>query len=302
MCGPGMADEPLLSVVVPSVTGDDSLVGCLSALRTVAAKTPLQIIVADRCGDHLRSALAARFPDVEILAAATGTSIPELRAMAFDRARGAAVAVIEDHVIVPPDWGRDLLAALADGPEVVGGSVYNGATSTILDRAAFLCEYAPVLMPLPRGPAERIAGNNVVYRRAVLDRYRGAAAGQWEDVLHASMRQDGVRIECRPEISVEHRQRMRIGDYMAQRFLYSRSYAGARAVAAGRLRRVMMAVRSVALPPVLLARIGRHAVRARHTHDYVSGFPLLIVFTTVWAAGEVVGWLRGTGDALGRVR
>jgi hypothetical protein len=127
-------------------------------------------------------------------------------------------------------------------------------------------------------------------------------AGRWEDVLHAAMRRDGYRLECRPEITVEHRQRVRFGDYVLQRFLYSRSYAGARADAAGTPRRLAMAVVSLALPPVLLARIARHAVRAQQTGDFLRGFPLLVVFTTVWAAGEALGWLRGAGDALARVR
>jgi hypothetical protein len=298
----GMTPGPALSVVVPSVSGDESILACLSALRAAGTCTPLQVLVADRCGPAFRRDVASGFPEVEVIAAGAAMSIPELRSMAISRARAPAVAVIEDHVIVPPDWARRMLAALTDGADAVGGSVYNGATSTILDRTAFLCEYAPVIGPLPSGPAERIPGNNAVYRRAVLDRYREACAGQWEDALHAAMRRDGRRIECRPEIAVEHRQRVRFGDYVAQRFLYSRSYAGARAATAGAPRRLAMAVASLALPPVLLARIGRHAIRARQTGDFISGLPLLVVFTTVWAAGEALGWLRGAGDALARVR
>jgi hypothetical protein len=292
---------PALSVVVPSVSGDVSVVACLEALRATAAFTPLQVIVADRCGPIFRADLGSRFPEIEILAA-DGRSIPELRSLAIARAVAAAIAVIEDHVIVSPDWGRQMLAALAEGADAVGGSVYNGATSTVLDRTAFLCEYGPLLAPLPRGPAERIAGNNVVYRRAALDRYGTMCAGQWEDVLHAAMRRDGYRLECRPEITVEHRQHVRFGDYVLQRFLYSRSYAGARAAGAGPLRRLAMAAASLALPPVLLTRTVRHAIRARQSADCARGLPLLFVFTTVWAAGEVVGWLRGSGDALARVR
>ena len=293
---------PALSVVVPSVSGDESILACLAALRAANACTPLQVIVADRCGPAHRRDIASGFPEIEVIEAGAATSIPELRSLAISRARAPAVAVIEDHVIVPRDWGRRMLAALADGADAVGGSVYNGATSTILDRSAFLCEYAPVIRPLPSGPAARITGNNVVYRRAALERYREACAGQWEDALHAAMRRDGRRIECRPEIAVEHRQRVRFADYVAQRFLYSRSYAGARAVASGPLQRLAMAVASLTLPPLLLVRIARHARRAQQTGDFIRGLPLLMVFTAVWAAGEAVGWLRGAGDALARVR
>jgi glycosyltransferase involved in cell wall biosynthesis len=297
-----MTERPLLTVVIPSVGACHEIFSCLDALRAAARPVPLEIIVVDRCGEAFRHEIAGRFPECHIVAAPTDTSIPALRQIGFARASGQAVAVIEDHVIVPPAWAQHMMAALDSGADAVGGPVYNGATSSIVDRAAFLCEYAPLLPPLSAGPTDTLPGNNVGYRRTVLDRHRHAADGHWEDVLHAAMRAHGSRLEMRPEISVEHRQHVRFADYILQRFLYSRSYAGLRATNAARVRRLIMAGASLALPPVLLGRIARHAARAGASGEFTRTFPLLVVFVSAWAAGEAAGWLAGAGNALARVR
>ena len=294
--------RPALSVVGCSVTGADAILPCLAALREAGREVGLEVLVADRCGELLRASIAVHHPEAIVIPAPPRTSIPDLRVMALGRACAEAIAVIEDHVIVPPDWARRMIDAIAEGADVVGGTLYNGATSSIVDRVAFLCEYAPLIPPLPCGPAAALPGNNVVYRRTVLDRYREVANGQWEDVLHDAMRRDGIRLERRPEIRVEHRLAVGFATYLLQRYLYSRSYAGMRALRARPARRLLRGVASLALPPLLLARVARHAWRARFTRDYVVGFPLLVAFVSAWAAGEAVGWLAGPGDALARVR
>src|SRR4029079_14849460 len=95
----------------------------------------------------------------------------EMRRRESCGARAPAVAVIEDHVIVPRGWARQMLDALADSHEVVGGGVRNVATDRLVDRAAFLCEYSHLLPPLRAGRVEALTGNNVIYPRALLQEY-----------------------------------------------------------------------------------------------------------------------------------
>lgn len=69
-----------------------------------------------------------------------------------------------------------MLDELANGQDVVAGSISNSATESFMDWAAFLCEYSGSLPPLPAGPADGVPGNNVVYRKEVLDRYKDTLA------------------------------------------------------------------------------------------------------------------------------
>lgn len=292
-----------LTVVVPSVNGLGDLLDCLSALSNQRTDVDLEVLVVDRCGEALRAEVRRLHPWVRILEAAPGTTIPDLRARAFSEATGRSVAVIEDHVIVPPGWARALLDAQAGREVVVGGAVENAAVDRVVDWAAFLCEYSHCILPLPEGPASWLTGNNVVYPRALLARYQSVLGqGQWENRLHDAMRRDGVSLECRPQILVGHKKHYTVGEYLTQRYLYARSYAGARVAGASLVKRLGYGAASLALPPILMFRtVSRVLAKRRHRSELVRSLPLLAVFVVSWAFGEMVGYVAGPGDSLARV-
>jgi len=295
---------PELSVIVPSVNEVDDLVDCLAALETQRADVDLEVLVIDRLGEHVRHTARVRAPWARVIAVPPDTPIPRMRARGFEEATGEAIAVIEDHVMVPPGWARAMLDALAEGHGVVGGSVENAATGTLIDWAAFLCEYSHCLPPIPAGPAEWLTGNNVVYARAVIERHRDVLAeGRWEDRLHEAIRSDGTALICRPEIVVGHKKHYSFGEYFSQRYLFARAFAGARVAGAPLDTRLAYAAGALALPPVLFYRtISRILAKRKHTEWLWRSIPLLLAFVTSWGFGEFVGYLRGPGDALARVR
>jgi glycosyltransferase involved in cell wall biosynthesis len=293
-----------LSVVVPSVNGPADLLGCLDALAAQRDDVPLEVIVVDRCGTEVRDAVRLRFPDVCVTAAPAGTPIPALRRVGIAAAHGDSVAIIEDHVIVPIGWARALLDAQRAGTPVVGGAVENLATERLVDWAAFLCEYSHCIPPLPAGPATWLPGNNVIYPRALLERYRTVLADDaWENRLHETLCRDGVVLTCRPDISVGHKKHFTVLEYLAQRYLYARSHAGARVAGWARTRQVAFGAAAVALPPLLLSRIvARVLTRRRYRADLARSLPLVALFVCAWAVGEVIGAWFGPGDSLSRVR
>lgn len=298
----GDAPVPELSIVVPSVNGFADLAGCLRALADGTTSVAHEVLVVDRLGAELRSAVRRDFPDARLVECPSGTTIPDMRALAFEAARAPAVAVIEDHVLVPAGWARRMLDALADSA-AVGGGVANAATGSIVDWAAFLCEYSHLLPPLPAGPVESIAGNNTIYRRdAVLAQRQALGHGQWEDHLHRALRRSGETLVCRPDIVVNHKKHYTFGEYFTQRYLYARSYAGARLGARSAALRLAYGAAALALPPVLFWRVvSRVYVRGAHRAELVQSLPLLAAFVCAWALGEAVGAWFGAGDALSRV-
>lgn len=294
---------PQLSVVIPSVNGMGDLACCLDALDAQRGDCDMEVIVADRCGEAVRRDLGTEYQWVRLLGAESKTTIPALRARAFAAATGEFVAVIEDHVIVPEGWARRLLDAAREAEQVVGGSVENAATERVVDWAAFLCEYSHCILPLPAGKSTWLTGNNVIYPRALLARYTQlVSAGGWENQLHDALRRDGVRLECRPEIRVGHKKHYTVREYLSQRYLYARSYAGARVAGAPTLRRLVYGAAAFALPPVLFYRtVSRVVAKRRHRAELIRSLPLLALFVTSWALGEVVGYWAGPGDSLAKV-
>lgn len=186
---------------------------------------------------------------------------------------------------------------------VVGGSIENAATARVVDWAAFLCEYSHCITPLAAGPSDWVTGNNVIYPRSLLLRYlEQLSPDQWENHLHGLLRADGVTLMLRPDISVAHEKYYTLSEYLVQRYLYARSFAGARVSGAPFVRRLAIGAAAAALPPVLFARtIARIFSKRRHRIQLLKSIPLIAIFVCAWAAGEVVGSWFGAGDALRKV-
>ncbi|CAN5819148.1 hypothetical protein BH23GEM7_BH23GEM7_03510 [soil metagenome] len=294
--------QPDLSVIIPSVNGWGDLEGCLRALRAQTGGVEIEAIVADRVGEAVRAPLRREYPEVRLIEAPAGTTIPALRALALREARAEVVGVIEDHVIVPPDWSLRMLEAHREGHEVVGGRVENAARERLVDWAAFLCEYSHCLSP-PVGPAPWVTGNNVTYRRRLLESFRPVVDEQrWENRLHEALQEAGVTLISRPDIEVGHKKHYTAGEYVHQRYLYARSFAGMRVEGSGVPRRFAYGLAAFALPPVLLYRIVSRVRQAgRHGRELVRSLPLLAVFSVAWASGEMVGYWFGPGNSLGKV-
>ena len=296
--------RPEMTIVIPSVNGVSDLSGCLTSLSLAASTVRMEVIVADRCGGALPDFVRRTFPWVRLLSAPPDTPIPDLRAAAIDAATSESIAIIEDHVQVPPTWARAMLDAQARNGPVVGGLVVNASTSTVVDRAAFLCEYSHLLPPLPAGPTATLAGNNVIYARSLLLSHRHLLGhGLWEDHLHDGLRRSGIVLFCCPDIQVSHKQHFRFFEYLSQRYLYARSYAGARVAAKSAIARFVYGAAAVGLPPVLLTRIvSRIWKRPAYRAEVWTCLPLFIPFVGAWALGEIVGAWFGSGRSLSRVR
>jgi hypothetical protein len=295
--------------VIASVNGLPFVVRCLDALgRQEWHGLPphggrAEVLVVDRCGEDTRAALRSRFPGVEVIAADGRTALPALRAQGIARARGRLVAVLADRFIPDPGWLAALEEAHRSGREAFGGAVENGSTTRVVDWAVFLCEYAPFVPPLARGPASALPGNNAVYDRALLARIEGALeGGAWDGFLHEKIRALGVRLWTEPSLRVTHRKEYQFSAFLSQRYHASRAFAATRLAAAPRWKRLAYACATPLLPPLLLARLLAVVARKhRHRERFVVAAPLILTFLVSGAWGEAVGALLGTGDSLERL-
>src|SRR5262249_7065893 len=99
-----------------------------------------------------------------------------------------------------------------------------------------------------------------------------------------------------------HIKPFRLGYFLAQRFHFARSFAGMRRGDWSPFQRVVYGLGSLALPVLLLVRVTRTALRKRrHLGMFAACLPLLALFLTVGALGEMVGYLIGPGRSLEKV-
>lgn len=286
------------------MNGDDPLLKVLSAIDRERATLAIEVLVVSRLGPEFRDRMRGVAPWARWLDVNAGTPIPQMRAAAFNVAAAPLIAVIEDHVVVPRGWSHAVVSAARETGGVVGGPVDNLATSTLIDRAAFLCEYSHCLPPGRTGISNWLPGNNVAYPASMLRPHAAiAAAGGWENEVHEAIQAAGGQLFFVPEMVAGHDMSYSFGGYMAQRYLFARSYAGNRVRGAGFALRASYAIATLALPALLLLRISRNVLGSPvYRKSLLMSLPLLVLFVVAWAAGEVAGYLAGPGDALGKVR
>jgi glycosyltransferase involved in cell wall biosynthesis len=296
--------RPKISVVIASVNGAAHLDECLRALESQTLKDEAEVIVADRCGAGIGETIRERNLNLKLFNFPLETTIPQLRALGMKRSQGAIIALTEDHCLAPPCWYERILRAHETRSGAIGGAVENDPSITrVVDWAVFFCEYGRYMNPVPDGEVAELPGNNVSYRQEFLahisDLLESGCA--WEGDLHARLRERGVKLYSDPSIIVYHKKEFGLGYFLSQRYHYSRSYAGMRTQGAPIPKKLIRAAICFVLPPILALRITGWAGKKRHASMLLRTLPLILLFTIVWAWGELVGHLFGPGDSLLRV-
>ena len=298
-------EAPEISVVIASVNGLPYPLACLESLAEQQGDIAAEVVLADCTGPATAAAVRERFPDVRLLTFDERKSVPFLRAEGIRAARGRLVVVTEDHCVPRADWYQRFLEAhRRTGWAAVGGGVENGSTDRVVDWAVYFCEYSQHMSPVPEGPSDFIPGMNVAYDMDALGSLKEVfAEGLWENFLHDRLRAAGHVIGMDPSIVVRHQKYFTVSMFLSERFHYSRSFAGMRVQGAPWRVRLAWAGATLLLPPLLIARVSRNVLRRRrHLGWYLRSLPLVILFSTMWAIGELVGYLAGPGDSILKVR
>ncbi|WP_422925805.1 glycosyltransferase [Singulisphaera sp. PoT] len=292
---------PDLSVVIASVNGWDVLEPTLKALDAQPERPYMQVIVVEATGEAVRERLRAHTPAVEVIEAER-QPIPKLRHVGVCQAGGKLVAILEDHGQVGKDWAKSILKA-HEGPwAAVGGAVENGKRG-LVNWAVYFCEYTPYMKPVAEGEAADLPGNNIAYKRPHLMRHAHVLAdGKWESWINDRLRADGVPIASTNSVVVHHIKTFKLGYFIVQRFHFARSYAGMRRGDQSWPKRLIYGFGSMALPAMLMARVTKTVLgKKRHLGRFLLVSPLVALFLSVGAFGEMVGYLVGPGSSLDKV-
>jgi GT2 family glycosyltransferase len=298
-----MTEAMKLSVVIPLVSGLQSINECLEAMGKQRGAVKAEIIVVDRCRDLSSEHIRQCFPNVKLIQADAEKGIPELRSIGIAAATGEIIAITEDHCIVPETWFERILDGHRLGYRVVGGAVENGSIKRVRDWAAFLCEYSYFFPPLAGGETTGITGNNTSYTRDVLDSVDESVRRDcWEFFLHEELKNMGIKFLSAPANVVIHKKEFDFCYFLSQRFNYSRSFAAMRSRRTSFLMRTYYLVLTPALPLLLLWRIaGQIAQKKRYYREFLFSLPLLSLYGLSYAAGELMGYLFGEGRSLAKV-
>jgi hypothetical protein len=294
-------DTPALSVVIASVNGWHMLGPTLRSLDALPERGRMEVVVVEAVGGATRERVCEHRPAVLVLESER-RPIPRLRYQGVLRTKGRVVAILEDHASVDRGWAGALLRHHQGPWGAVGGPVENGRQG-VVNWAVFFCEYACYMGPVVEGETADLPGNNVGYKRSHLLRHaRLLDQGKWESWVNDRLRADGIPIASTNAMVVHHIKPFRLGYFLAQRFHFGRSYAGMRRAEQSWPRRLVFGAGSIALPALLFARVAATVLRKRrYLGRFAAVSPLVALFLTVGAFGEMLGYLIGPGRSLERV-
>lgn len=294
-----MSAPPAVSVVIASIVGQPFIDDCLASVFAQKNPPAFEVIVVDCRGPENVARLTRRFPEVRFIPLQHRETVPQLRRIGVEQAKGEIVAVIEEHCVAADNWLATLCSAFSPEYVAVGGPIaFRGGR--LRDWITYFIEYNSYLPPWPDGDAYKLADANVGYRRETLNSNLGLlSGGYWEAALHPKLLREGARFRSVPGLIAYHRGPFEYGYYLRQRYLFSRAFAGARRSTLSLTKRAVYLLAAPAIPFVLLARTASRVFAKKcHVGKFLLCLPLIIPAMVIYVAGEWMGYAFGPGHAL----
>ncbi len=258
---------------------------------------PLSIVITATDSDRaVQQALDSLEGQVEILVVSTrengkGSTVPRLRRIGLEAAKGRVVAFLEDSCRAGPGWADAWIKAFSD-PSLVAGSglvEHDDPDASPLDRSVVFCEYAPFLPPGPAGRPTRLAGNNFAVLRQV-------ALENSTDELHETELLDAIRGEVRTVKSavVHHVRRFSPREAFGDRFRFGLEYGGRRTLGAPAWFRWAGLIAGPAIFTAQVIRLSATLLKnRRYRGQFLTTLPITLALLAAWSLGEWMGWSLG---------
>lgn len=299
--------RPRLSVVIGVHNAESVIADCLSALQSQIDPPDAEVIVSDSSTDGTVDIVRERFPGVRLLHSDQPLSLPQMRGRGIATAKGDVIAIIDAYSIVERDWMRQTVDTHhTHSHAVIGGSVdlHASCRSSLTAWAIYLNEYGMFMPPVPDGETWILPGSNIAYKRAALyDEHDRPRFGDfWKTFANWDLESSGQPLLLASGMRVSLRKPIPFSDFLRTRIDHGRCFGGMRVASSGAAERLARAASCVVVPFVLQLRWTRAYVRKRRQLGiFLLTLPLQLLLFAAWAAGELVGYLRGPGAACGRL-
>jgi len=221
--------------------------------------------------------------------------VPHLWARGINASKGEWVALTTAHFVPAADW----LARLREGSESEGAAGVGGfidpPRGVGLDAwATWFLRYSAYFHLRRRQSVHDLAGDNAAYRRVDLSTHAQAMGdGFWEPDFHRLVLAQGRELVFDPRLRVTQQASFGVRRFCRQRRHHGRQFGEARMRGKSYALRLAGILALPLIPPLLLAKVGRRVLaHGRHIGPFLASLPVLALFVTAWALGEVEGYWR----------
>ncbi len=215
-----------LSVVVVSLYSHALLRNCLESVLANENQNKIEIIVADCCADEPLSNLIGKYPNVRFVHFSEKVGIPVLSAAGIAQSAGEIIALTDSSCLVDAHWITSILAAHQSLSPVIGGAVEIRGQMKLVDWAAYFCEYGQFMNPLKSGVADVLPGNNISFKRPVLQKGREYVEPEfWKTYWCEKLKAEGIELISEPAMLVYYAKTFQTVPFLIRRFHHGRCFA-----------------------------------------------------------------------------
>jgi glycosyltransferase involved in cell wall biosynthesis len=212
------APKPAISVVVPTRDRLAALEACLGALDRQTFAERLEVVVVDDgsvAADQVAK-IVARHPSARLVR--QGAAGPATARNAGARHAGGETLCFTDDDCVPQvDWVEELMAAIDDGADAVGGRTLNPPGA--LADASEIISRAPALASEPFAPSNNLACKKAVFDVVPFDEsYQRAAAEDRDWCLRLAA--TGHTLRAQPSAQVLHQPNLTLSSFLRRQVRY----------------------------------------------------------------------------------
>jgi GT2 family glycosyltransferase len=299
-----MSDRPSpdMSVIIATPDYYETIRKTIKHLRAQTVRGQLEIVIVVPSADTLSldESELKDFHQFRVVEVGAITSIAWANAAGVRQATAPVVVLAEDHAFPAPGWAEALIAAHRQPWAAVGPAVRNANPKSLVSWADLLIAYVPWLVPAEAGVIDHLPGHNSSYKRAILLDYGPdlEAMMQAESVLHWDLRAKGYLLYLEPAATIAHMNLERLSSWIPAQLYSGRVFAAARARHWSLLQRFLYAGSAPLIPVVRFLRIWGQLHRSSQQRSLPLGvLPILLLGLIVSAAGEMMGYAFGAGDA-----
>lgn len=297
--------SPSMSVVLMTPDCYETIDLTMAHLLAQSVRDQLEIVIVAPSADGLaadESALAT-FHSFQVVEFGEIKTVGEANAAGARRAHAPMVAFVEEHSYPQPGWAEALIEAHREPWAAVGPVVDNANGDSVVGWADFLVGYGPWLDPSGAGVRDFLPGHNSSYKLALLLDYGPDLEGMLESetTLHADLRRKGDQLYQEPAARISHLNFENPSVWIRAQYYSGRAFAAQWAEHWPLRRRLLYSVGGPLIPLVRLIRILGQVRGARgQPAPPAAVWPVLLLGLGISAAGEMVGYVLGAGDAVER--
>ena len=294
---------PAMSIVLVTPDSYATIETAMNFLRAQSVREQLEIVIVAPSAEATNAdeSQLKPFHSFQVV------EIGEVDTMGVANAAGARVSrapvlvFVEEHSYPHPGWAEALIGAHREPWAAVGPVVTNANGDSLVGWADFIVGYGPWLAPSRAGVRDFLPGHNSSYKRELLLQYGPDLDSMLESetILHADLRREGHELYLEPAARISHLNFEKPSVWIRAQYYSGRAFAAPRSGHWSLMRRLLYILGGPLIPFVRLKR-AFDEVRASKGPGVPSRWvwPVLLVGLGVSAAGEMIGYALGAGDAI----